>query len=213
MKRGVVVFTALAAAALAGLAPGLRIPGEAYNRGDQETPTSEVSPTSVVTATETVPATPTLEATAVASDTATPTLTPRYAYVHLDIKDARIAVCDGLEPSPGTAQAPPLTGCVDIRPRSDITPAAAEGEQYLLFASDRVRYRVYRTAPGWCEPVVIIVTATPGPTNTSTATSTLTSTSTPSATATLEPTPTPIPPPDPSYLPLSLLRRPTTRPR
>lgn len=183
---------------------------DSRGRPAQETPAPPATTTSTVTATRAASATVTLAPTstdtptAAASDTATPTLTPRYAYVHLDIRDARIAVCDGLAPFIGTVP-PPLSGCVDVRPRSDVTPSAMGGEQYILFASDIVRYRVYRTAPGWCEPVVIVVTATPEPTFTPTPTSI--------PTATLEPTPTLIPTPDPSFLPITLLRRPTERPR
>lgn len=124
-------------------------------------PGATITPTMTVTSTATITAMGT--ATVMLAPTAAPTLTPRYAYVHLDIPDTRIAICDGLAPVVGTVP-PPLSGCVDVRPRSDVTPGVA-GEQYILYASDMFRYRVYRTAPGWCEPR--IVTATPEPSATS----------------------------------------------
>lgn len=173
-------------------------------------PGATITPTLTITSTATL--------APVATDTPAPTLTPRYAYVHLDIVDARIEVCDELAPGGGGTVPPPLTGCVDVRPRSDVTPGAMGGEQYLLWASDAVRYRVYRTSPGWCEPLV--VTATPEPSATATATITPdvigtavagtltalapTATGTPRATDTRVPTPLPEATPTPAVWRLTL---------
>lgn len=91
----------------------------------------------------------------------TPTVRVSWAWLQAP-GGMRLQVCGGLEPGAAETAPPPLADCVDVVPWSGAPTSAADGQMYIVWAGGLYRALAAPTpAPGWCEPVVIVVTATP----------------------------------------------------